>query len=247
MRTLQRTMITLLLAAGVAGCSDDRPVADAPATVPRAAVKTDGTPVGTIEARVTYAGSPVVQTLKINKDVEQCGTKARIEKVTVGAEGGLAHAVVSVRDVEGPSTTRVAQLDQRGCEFRPHVVAMEPGEIEILNSDGVLHNLHTYSEANPAINKAQPGFKKVMRETFTKPEIIKVRCDIHSWMLGWIVVLPHPYFGVTDARGTARIEGVPAGPHTLEVWHEELGRRTVDVTVKTGETAQVAVEFPAAR
>jgi hypothetical protein len=81
---------------------------------------------------------------------------------------------------------------------------------------------------NPSINKAQPKFKKVMKEAFSKPEIIKVTCDVHSWMLGWIAGLPHPYFGVTDMRGVTRIDGVPAGTHTVEVWHEQLGRRRKD-------------------
>ena len=83
-----------------------------------------------------------------------------------------------------------------------------------------------------------------MTEKFTKPEIIKVTCDVHSWMLGWIAVMPHPYFGVTGDAGVARIEGVPAGNHTIEVWHEELGRRTTDVAVKAGETVKTVVEFP---
>ena len=120
---------------------------------------------------------------------------------------------------------------------------MQTGEIEIRNSDGILHNIHTYSEANPSINKAQPGFKKVMTETFTKPEVIKVTCDVHSWMLSWLIVMPHPYFGVTDERGATRIDEVPAGSHTLEAWHETLGEKTRDVTVKPGETTEVVVEI----
>lgn len=103
---------------------------------------------------------------------------------------------------------------------------MQTGEIDIRNSDGILHNVHTYSEANPPINKAQPEFKTVMTETFTKPEIVKVTYDIHNWMPGWVAVFPHPYFGVTDDRGVVRIEAVPAGTHTVETWHEELGGTT---------------------
>ena len=88
---------------------------------------------------------------------------------------------------------------------------MTPGEIELKNSDDILHNIHTYSTANPSINKAQPKFKKVMAEKFEKPEMIKLTCDVHSWMLGWVAVMPNPFFGVTDADGTTKIENVPAG------------------------------------
>jgi plastocyanin len=198
---------------------------------------------GTIEAEVKYNGAPVVETLKVNKDVEQCGKEAKIEKVAVGGNKGLAHAVVSVAGAKGQATAKKAVMDQKGCKFVPHVVAMTPGPIDILNSDGILHNIHTYSTANPAINKAQPKFKKTMTEKFEKPEIIKITCDVHSWMLGWIAVMPHPFFGVTDASGVTKIENVPPGKHTVEVWHETLGKQTAQVEVKAGQTAKVTVEM----
>ena len=64
------------------------------------------------------------------------------------------------------------------------------------------------------------------------------------WMLGWVAVVPHPYLGVTDDRGVVRIEGVAAGTHTVETWHEELGRRTEDALVKPGETSRVTLAYP---
>jgi plastocyanin len=198
---------------------------------------------GSIEAAVTFAGQPVIEKLKVNKDTEKCGTEATIPKVVVGSNKGLAHAVVSVAGAKGAPTAKKATLDQHGCKFVPHVVAMTPGELDIKNSDDILHNIHTYSTANPSINKAQPKFKKVMTEKFEKPEIIKVTCDVHSWMLGWIAVMPHPFFGVTDANGVTKIDNVPPGKHTVEVWHETLGKQTKEVEVKAGQTAKVAIEM----
>jgi plastocyanin len=198
---------------------------------------------GTIEAEVKYNGAPMVDKLKVNKDVEKCGNEALIEKVVVGGNKGLANAVVSVAGAKGAATAKKATIDQHGCKFVPHVVAMTPGEIDIKNSDGILHNIHTYSTANPSINKAQPKFKKVMTEKFEKPEVIKVTCDVHSWMLGWIAVMPHPFFGVTDGNGVTKIENVPPGKHKVEVWHETLGKQTKDVEVKAGQTAKVAFEM----
>src|SRR5436190_24132925 len=135
---------------------------------------------GTVEVDVKYNGAPQVETLKVNKDTEQCGSEAKIEKVVVGANKGLANAVVSVAGLKGAPTAKKAAVDQHGCKFVPHVTAMTPGEVELKNSDGILHNIHTYSTANPSINKAQPKFKKVMSEKFEKPEIIKLTCDVHS-------------------------------------------------------------------
>jgi plastocyanin len=198
---------------------------------------------GTIEVEVKYNGPAQVETLKVNKDTEQCGKEAKVEKVVVGGNKGLANAVASVAGAKGQPTAKKAVIDQKGCKFVPHVVAMTPGEIDILNSDGVLHNIHTYSTANPSINKAQPKFKKTMTEKLDKPEFVKITCDVHSWMLGWVAVMPHPYFGVTNESGVAKIENAPAGKQTVEVWHETLGKATKEVEVKPGATTKVTIEM----
>ena len=198
---------------------------------------------GTIEADVKYNGAPQVEKLKVNKDTEKCGTEAVIEKVVVGGNKGLANAVVSVPGAKGVGKATKTTIDQHGCKFVPHVVAMNPGDLELKNSDDILHNIHTYSTANPSINKAQPKFKKVMTEKFEKPEMVKLTCDVHSWMLGWVAVMPSPFFGVTDANGVTKIDNVPPGKYTVEAWHETLGKQTKDVEVKAGQTAKVAFEM----
>src|SRR4029434_8884181 len=104
---------------------------------------------GTIEAAATYSGAPQVDKLKVNKDTEKCGTEAVVEKVVVGGNKALANAVVSVPGAKGASKAK-AVIDQHGCKFVPHVVVMQPGELEIKNSDDILHNLHTYSTAHPS-------------------------------------------------------------------------------------------------
>ena len=124
---------------------------------------------GTIEVEVKYNGAPVIEKIKVNKDTEKCGTEAVMEKVSVGANKGLANAVVSAPGAKGAKIAK-AVVDQHGCKFVPRVSVTAPGEVEIKNSDDILHNLHTYSTANPAINKAQPKFKKTMTEKFEKPE-----------------------------------------------------------------------------
>jgi hypothetical protein len=196
---------------------------------------------GTIEADVKYNGAPQVEKLKVNKDTEKCGTEAVIEKVMVGGNKGLANAVVSVPGAKG-ATAAKAVLDQHGCKFVPHVLVMQPGELEVKNSDDILHNLHTYSTANPSINKAQPKFKKTMTEKLEKPEIVKVTCDVHSWMLGWVAVVPGPA-GVTDKDGVVKIENVPAGKQKVEVWHETLGKMEKEVDVKAGAVTKVSFEM----
>jgi hypothetical protein len=201
---------------------------------------------GTIEVVVRYAGEPATETVRVLKDPGECGEAQRIEKIVVGPDHGLKDAVVSVPSVDGAGASPPAAtpaLDQDGCRFQPRVLAMTPGELRVLNSDDVLHNIHTESEANPPVNKAQPRFRKEIRVAFEEPEIIRARCDVHPWMEAWVAVQPSPRFAVTGATGTARIENVPSGRQTVEVWHPALGRQSGPVEVRTGETSTVTIEM----
>jgi plastocyanin len=198
---------------------------------------------GTIVGEVKLAGAaPPPKTVKVNKDNQVCGQEKKIAEVAVGSGGGVANTIVTVPGAKGAKAGKPAVLDQKGCEFHPTVVVMSPGELKILNSDGVLHNIHTFSTANPPVNKAQPKFRKEMTERFEKPELIKVQCDAHSWMLGWIYVTENPTV-VTDGNGAFKLENVPPGKHKVEVVHPVLGKQTKEVEVKAGQETKVAFEL----
>jgi plastocyanin len=198
---------------------------------------------GSISGEVKFVGAaPAPKVIKVNKDPEVCGQEKKIADVAVGAGGGLGNALVAVTDAKGAKATKPAVLDQKGCEFHPTVLVMSPGEVKILNSDGVLHNIHTFSTANAPINKAQPKFKKEMVEKLEKPELIKVQCDAHSWMHGWIYVTENPA-AVTDANGAFKLENVPPGKHKVEVIHPVLGKQTKEVEVKAGQDTKVVFEL----
>lgn len=203
---------------------------------------------GTISGVIRLQGEPSApKTIEITKDKEVCGKDEKIsEALLVASDKGIRYGVVSLTDIKkGKKVTKAAvELDQRGCAFHPHVVVVPAGgTLDILNSDGILHNIHTHSTVNPSINKAQPKFKKKMSEKFEKPEIMKLVCDAHAWMNGWIVVAAHPYYAVTDEHGGFKLENVPSGTYTLEVWHESLGKATREVTVKPQGETQVTVEL----
>src|SRR5262249_8951430 len=198
---------------------------------------------GSISGEVKFAGAaPPPKVVKVNKDNEVCGQEKKIADVAVGAGGGLGEALVVVSDAKGAKAAKPAVLDQKGCEFHPEVLVMSPGEIKILNSDGVLHNIHTFSTANPPINKAQPKFKKEMVEKLETPELLTGQCDAHSWMHGWIYVTENPT-AVTDANGTFKLENVPPGKHKVEVVHPVLGKQTKEVEVKAGQDTKIAFEL----
>jgi len=203
---------------------------------------------GTITGMIKFAGTaPVRKELQVTKDREVCGKKQHMSwDLVVDPNKGIENAVVSLVDTNKGEKWAVAKatLDQNVCEYTPHVVVVPTGgALDILNSDGILHNIHTYSKANSSINKAQPKFKKVLTEKFAKPEIIKVTCDAHSWMLGWVVVSDHPYVAVTNDKGEFTLSNVPPGNYKLEVWQETLGKKVQDVVVKAKQETKLNIEL----
>lgn len=201
---------------------------------------------GTIKGVVKYKGTPPApEKLEINKDTSVCAVNEKFNKeLVVGADGGIQYAVVSLPGIElgKKFPDDKVELDQKGCEYLPHITLVPAGkEMEIVNSDGILHNIHTYSEKNKPVNRAQPKFKKVIKETFSEPEHVKVTCDVHGWMKGWVVVEKNPYYTETDASGAFTLTDVPAGDYEVQVWQEKLGTATQKVTVPAG--GEVTVNF----
>lgn len=203
---------------------------------------------GSIRGSITYQGTaPTPEEIRATKDKQVCGKHTHTsETLVVDGNGGIRYAVVSIDPVQGGKSfdSAVPQLDQRGCWFYPHVQVVPAGvELEILNNDGILHNLHTYPEKNKPINMAQPKFRKVLKTSFAEPDIVRVSCDVHNWMNAWIVVAKHPYYVVTSEDGSYELDGVPPGTYTLTAWHETLGTQTQSVTVETEGTAEVNLTF----
>jgi plastocyanin len=200
---------------------------------------------GTITGTVKFDGAPPApKQIEISKDKEVCGLKPHFDQeLVVGKDGGVEYAVVSLKDISKGAAIKpeTAKFDQKGCQYEPHVLAFPAGStVQVVNSDGILHNIHTYSEKNPSFNMAQPKFKKVITVTpdqLKNPELIKVTCDAHGWMKGYWYVAGNPYYAVTDESGHYTIKDVPPGDYTVEVWQEKLGTSDQKVSVKPGAPA----------
>jgi hypothetical protein len=142
-----------------------------------------------------------------------------------------------------PAPTEAALLDQKGCDYTPHMLVMRAGQpLRIRNSDDTLHNIHPRPQVNAEFNIGQP--RKDMESVregekgFAKPEVmIPVGCDVHPWMRAYISVLEHPFYAVTKENGTFEIKGLPAGEYEVEAFHGKLKTQTQKVTVKDGEAA----------
>lgn len=202
---------------------------------------------GSISGEVKYAGTPPApKKLEVTKDTDVCGKDKVSQELVVGGNKGIKNAVVFIAGISKGKKleAKEAVLDQKGCEYHPHVEIVAAGApLKILNSDGILHNIHTHSKVNSPVNKAQPKFKKEMTETIAKAEIIPVKCDVHGWMSAVLVVADNPYYVVTDDNGAFKLTDVPAGTYQLKIWHETLGEQTKQVTVTAGGDAKVSAEM----
>jgi len=200
---------------------------------------------GTIEGHVKLAGVPPRDVpirmgadpncLKIN-----AGKRVVEERVLQAADGGLGNVFVHVQGTfpqsSAPSTSVV--IDQQGCLYHPRIQGARVGQtLEVKNSDQTLHNIHSLTTKGNAFNTGQPQAGMVFKFPLKAEEVmLHVKCDVHPWMVGYIGVVSHPYFAMTDATGSFTIVNVPAGKQTVQVWHELYGPLTLTVDVKSGAT-----------
>ena len=202
---------------------------------------------GTIIGTVKLAGDvPEVRMLNVEKDQEACGhDTVPSEALVVSADKAVKNAVVSISGISKGKRFEggTASIDQKGCVFIPHVIVVPPGStVDLLNSDDVMHNLHTWSIKNTAFNEGVAGGGKLPK-TFEYSETIKITCDVHKWMSAWLIVQNNPYYAITDESGKFKLEGVPAGTYTVQAWQEALGKVTQEVTVSAGGEAKADFEL----
>lgn len=205
---------------------------------------------GIIYGRITYSGEvPKPVKLMVVKDVKVCAEIDHFDdRLVVGIDGGINNVVVSLDSVKGgkpmDSLGTEFVLDQKVCAYNPHILIVPVNrQISILNSDGILHNIHTYCKLNPPMNIAQPRFKKKLNMRLNEAEKVQVRCDVHGWMSAWLIVAEHAYYTVTDSAGKFSLRGVPPGTYTLNIWQELLGEKSVQMTVKAGEESELNFVF----
>jgi plastocyanin len=150
-----------------------------------------------------------------------------------------------------PAPKTPVTLDQKGCQYQPHVMGIMVGQpYRILNSDGVLHNVHALPKVNPGFNRAMPATVKEASAKFDKPEaVFQIKCDVHPWMSAYVGVFTHPFFSVTKSDGKFTISGLEPGTYELTAWHERLGTQTASVTVGASDTKTQNFKFatPAAK
>ena len=179
------------------------------------------------------------------------------ESIVAGEKGELANVVVSIaapegKELKGEIPKEPAVLDQIGCQYTPHVIALMVGqEFIVKNSDPFLHNVHSLPLDNPGVNFGQPNKDpgKKMTNSIKVAERFIVKCDVHPWMLAHVNAFEHPFFAVTKEDGTFSIptKGLEDGTYTLEIWHEKLAAEpiTQEIEVKDGKATVEEIKIPA--
>jgi hypothetical protein len=217
----------------------------------------DAGPTGRVVGVVRLAGPPPAPRapLAVTVDPAVCGTAVPDEALRVGADGGIADATVVVRGVRPPPAPlpAAAVVDNAGCRFVPRVQVVVRGQsVRVRNSDPVLHNARPVladapatAVANLALARRGQEMDLTRRLAAVLPPagdvLLRLGCDVHPWMRGWLLVVDGGPAAVTGAAGEFAIGGVPAGTYTVAVWHEVLGRAERAVTVPPGGDGRVDV------
>jgi hypothetical protein len=207
---------------------------------------------------VVFTGDvPRARRFLITKDVEVCGLGYRErQEVEVSGDGGLTNVVVAVVGVEaGKPWAEPAGgwvLNQEGCVFDPHLQVVPRGQaLNILNPDPVLHNVHGFELIGTAsrtlFNFGQPPEQPTITHAVRprRSNRIRLECDAHDFMLGWVYAADTPYAVAVDGTGRFVIDDIPPGTYTVIAWHPYLGVQEQRVTLAPNGTGDVTFQYVA--
>ena len=150
--------------------------------------------------------------------------------------------------LEGAATKAASlpkkQVLQKDLMFAPGLLPVQVGTtVEFPNLDDTYHNIFSYSPAKRFdLGRYRPDERPIPSQTFDKPGLVTLRCDIHEHMRGLILVVDTPHFVTTDTDGRYKLSGVPPGRYTLKAWIDSKTTHERAVEVKSGSTARV--DFP---
>ena len=210
----------------------------------------------TITGTVTYDGKvPNLKPIDMGADAacaKMHSTQQPSDVLVLGSGNTMANIMVSVASglpagKSWPAPKDPVVMDQKGCHYSPHVFGLMVGQpFRVLNSDGILHNVHALPKVNAPFNMAMPPTVKESTKSFGQAEgMFMIKCDVHPWMSSYAGVFSNPFFSVTKDDGKFSIAGLDAGTYELQAWHEKLGVQKASVTVTGSETKTVNFKFSA--
>lgn len=204
---------------------------------------------GTIQGRVVFHGDVPTRKVIPTKDVEVCGGPREEPLIDVGADQGVQNAVVYLLMVPKgkawPAPGKPPEIDNVKCRFQPQVQVIPAGPVAVVNTDPVLHNTHGYYGKRTAFNLALPNQGQSILTDLPKAGTVRIDCDAHGWMEGWVYVRDNPYFAITGPDGKFTIGDVPAGTYTLVTEQPYTGRTEQQVTVAASKPTDLTIDLKA--
>lgn len=208
---------------------------------------------GSVTGTVSFTGTaPANKTIDMSEE-SACASKyggAAVDSAVIVKDGKVKGVVVYVKSglpagQTYPVPASAVVIDQEGCQYKPRAVAAMIGQnVDIKNSDPVLHNIKAVPTKNRGFNISQPTQGMTTTRTFSaEEEVVPLQCNVHSWMHAEATILPHPFFASSGDDGSFTITGLPAGTYTVEARHPTLGTRTMEVTVPADGAATAAFVF----
>jgi len=216
-------------------------------------------PAGAAEAAIrgrflVLGEAPAPEPLPPGRDACCQAAEPLDQSLVVGPERGLANVLVSIEprrgEAEPPTSappSEPAVLANEGCAFAPRVLVVRVGQPLVLaNADPTMHNVNIGFVRNPAINVVIPPEERrelTLQKTERRP--VGVRCNVHTFMQGWIDVRSDPFAAITDRSGSFEIGGLPPGEWRLRFWRE--GEPLADLPVgdsATNERGEVVIDLP---
>lgn len=135
----------------------------------------------------------------------------------------LAEAVLWVEPGPAQPPAAAARVNQRKRQFVPYILAVQAGTtVSFPNADPINHHVYSFSPAKRFELRLQKSSDAPQEVLFDKPGLVTLGCNIHDWMLGFVLVLDSPWFAQTDAQGVARLDYQPAAGQRLHVWHPRI-------------------------
>ncbi len=202
---------------------------------------------GSIEGVVVFRGNVPTKKIIPTKDVEVCGTPRDEPLMRVGANQAVESAVVYLVEVasgkEWPAAGKTPELDNVKCRFDPEVQVIAAGPLDVVNTDPVLHNTHGYYGKRTAFNLALPNKGQRIPVELPRTGTVRIDCDAHGWMEGWIYVVDNPYYAVTGTDGKFSITDVPPGDYKLVAVQPFTGPMEVPVSVAGGKATTLEIEL----
>lgn len=184
---------------------------------------------GTISGTVTWSGPvPRAELFPVTKDPQICDPqslkKVDLERLVIGPTGGVANTVVYLKNISSGKAFELPEqrrfLDQRHCRYEPHILLVPSNaNLQMRSSDATLHTIHM--DGAYTFNLPFPFPGQVISRTMTTPGLVSLKCNGgHVWMNAEMMVVPHPYYAVTDTSGKFELTNVPPGEYQVVAWHE---------------------------